>query len=172
MIIREATPEDAAAIAHVHVASWRATYPGIVPQAVLDSLDEEDFSGRWRARLVGDLDIFIAVAVAEEVVCGFASGGPLRKPVGAYDGEIHAIYLLPGMERKGIGRKLFGYVAAELAARRMHHLLAWTLKENPSKPFYERMKGEIVAEQTVEFGGKSLPSVAYGWMNFGENPWK
>ena len=35
--IRPATPADAAEIARVHVASWRETYAGVLPGAVLAS---------------------------------------------------------------------------------------------------------------------------------------
>jgi hypothetical protein len=38
--IRAATPDDAVAIAHVHVESWRTTYEGIVPGEYLAGLDE------------------------------------------------------------------------------------------------------------------------------------
>ena len=36
--IRRARPVDAAAIAAVHVAAWRSTYPGILPDAFLANL--------------------------------------------------------------------------------------------------------------------------------------
>ena len=36
--VRAATVRDADDIAIVHVTSWRETYPGIVPQSVLDDL--------------------------------------------------------------------------------------------------------------------------------------
>ena len=49
MKIRPAVLQDAPSIAHVHVASWRATYPGIVPQSFLDSLDELQFTERWQS---------------------------------------------------------------------------------------------------------------------------
>lgn len=39
-MIREAIESDVEAIAHVHVASWRETYPGIMPQPILDSLSK------------------------------------------------------------------------------------------------------------------------------------
>ena len=38
MLIREASPRDAAAIARVHVDSWRTTYAGIVPADYLANL--------------------------------------------------------------------------------------------------------------------------------------
>jgi hypothetical protein len=42
VLIRRAEPRDAAGIAHVHVASWRTTYRGIVPDSYLDALDEPE----------------------------------------------------------------------------------------------------------------------------------
>jgi hypothetical protein len=36
--VRPATPDDADAIASVHVRSWQAAYRGIVPDAMLDAL--------------------------------------------------------------------------------------------------------------------------------------
>ncbi|QTX03952.1 hypothetical protein [Agromyces archimandritae] len=36
---RQARPEDAAGVAAVHVASWRAAYRGIVSREILDGLD-------------------------------------------------------------------------------------------------------------------------------------
>ena len=38
MNVRPARPEDARRIAEIHVETWRATYPGVVPQEVLDEL--------------------------------------------------------------------------------------------------------------------------------------
>ena len=48
-MIRTAVESDVEAIAHVHVASWRETYPGIMPQEILDGLREEQRVDQWRA---------------------------------------------------------------------------------------------------------------------------
>jgi hypothetical protein len=40
MLIREAFPTDAAALARVHVDSWRTTYAGIVPADYRSSENE------------------------------------------------------------------------------------------------------------------------------------
>lgn len=50
--IRAATPNDAALIAGVHVASWRETYAGLLPEAMLSDLSVSDRTGRW-ARIFG-----------------------------------------------------------------------------------------------------------------------
>ena len=101
--IRPAMPADAAAIAHVHIESWKTTYPGIVPEAGIASLREEDSRQRWRQRLeAADLPIF--VSESESGVFGFLAGGPIRQPVGDYDGELYALYLLKTHQRQGAGR--------------------------------------------------------------------
>ena len=48
VVIRPATPEDALAIAAVHVDAWKAAYRGIVPDEFLDSLSIEQRSDAWR----------------------------------------------------------------------------------------------------------------------------
>jgi hypothetical protein len=39
--IRIATPDDAQALAEMHVASWRETYSGLLPDKMLSSLSVE-----------------------------------------------------------------------------------------------------------------------------------
>jgi hypothetical protein len=52
--IRTATEDDAAAIAEVHVASWRGAYRGVVPDQVLDGADLLGGRRRMWQRLLGD----------------------------------------------------------------------------------------------------------------------
>ena len=40
--IRRARPEDAEAVARVHVAGWRHAYRGLLPDDYLDGLDWRD----------------------------------------------------------------------------------------------------------------------------------
>ena len=50
-LIRRARADDAAGIAQVHVASWRSTYPGMVPDSYLLGLSTDAYTERWRAIL-------------------------------------------------------------------------------------------------------------------------
>jgi GNAT superfamily N-acetyltransferase len=172
MKIRPAVLADAPSIARSHLASWRATYAGIVPQAYLDSLNESQFTEQWRTWITTETSATICVAEVDGILCGFASAGPLRNSVSSYDGELYAIYLLPEMQRKGIGRALFTHIAGLLAARKLNHMLLWSLRDNPSTGFYERMGGAIVADDTCEIGGETLPTVAYGWTDIGTRDWR
>src|SRR3979409_2597882 len=94
-MVRPARLDDAAGIARVSVASWRSTYPGMVPQGFLDSMDEVAFAARWSDRLRHEGSSRTSF-VAEEggQVVGFATGGAEREGDSHYQGELYAIYLL------------------------------------------------------------------------------
>jgi GNAT superfamily N-acetyltransferase len=170
--IRPAILDDAASIAHIHVASWRATYAGIVPQDYLDSLDEAQFAERWQNWITTETSASIFVAEVDGRLSGFAAGGPIRKLVSIYDAELYAIYLQPEMQRKGIGRALFNQIVSELVAQKLNHMLLWSLRDNPSTGFYQRLGGTIVAEDVYEIAGEKLPTVAYGWPNLTATNWR
>ncbi len=132
-------PDDAPAIAQVHVASWRAAYPDIVPAEVLAALDEQEFEARWQSRLAERPPLLILVAERQGQVCGFASGGAVREGVPPYDAELYALYLLPSAQRQGIGRALFARVADALHKEGREHLLLWAFRENAAAGFYRTL---------------------------------
>jgi ribosomal protein S18 acetylase RimI-like enzyme len=162
MRIRPATVSDATAIAHVHLASWKTTYPGIIPQGYIDGLKVENGIARWQVEL-GGAKSAIFVAEDQRGVFGFAAGGAIIHPVDGFDGELGAIYLLSSHQRQGAGAALVRNVAGSLAQQGFRKMAVWVLRDNPACAFYQRLGGVQVAEQTIEIGGKPLPEVAYGW---------
>ena len=161
--IRPARVEDARAISEVHIESWRATYPGIVPQDYIDSLDVDVFTERWADRLATHPEMLIVVAEAGQRICGFASGGPARVELSGFPGELYAIYLTPESQSKGIGSRLFWAVADGLLRDERNAMYVWVLEENPSKNFYRRMGGRELSSVEIELGGRLLKEVSYGW---------
>jgi len=161
--IRSARVEDARAISEVHIESWRATYPGIVPQDYIESLDVDVFTKRWADRLASHPEMLIFVAEAGERICGFASGGPSRAEIPGFPGELYAIYLTPGSQLKGIGSRLFGAVVDGLLRDECNAMYVWVLDQNPSKSFYRRMGGQELSSAEIELGGRLLKEVSYGW---------
>jgi len=168
MQIREAKPEDAEAIARVHLASWKTTYPGLIPQNYIDGLRVEDGIARWKERLGTPDDALVFVAQDAAGVFGFAAGGAMVHTVEGFDGELGAIYLLARHQRRGAGRALVRAVAEALQARAFRSMVVWALRENPACGFYERLGGVKVGEQPITIGGVALPEVAYGWREIGQ----
>ena len=138
--VREASAADAPAIARIHVASWRATYPGIVPRTVLERLSIERREAYWRETAANPGELRVWVAEVDGGVVGFASGGPCRDDdLGAGTGELHAIYLDPAMWGRGVGRALFRHAVADLRRRGFDPLVLWVLTDNRrGRRFYER----------------------------------
>ena len=161
--IRPARVEDARAISQVHIESWRATYPGIVPQDYIDSLDVDVFTERWGNRLAAHPEMLIYVAEAGQRICGFASGGPARAELAGFSGELYAIYLIPESQSKGIGSRLFWTVADGLQGGGCSGMHVWVLDQNPSKGFYRQMGGRELSSAEIEVGGRCLKKVSYGW---------
>jgi GNAT superfamily N-acetyltransferase len=166
MRVREATIEDARAIAEAHLASWKTTYPGIVPQGYIDGLRVEDGAARWEMRLTEKANT-VLVAEDEAGVFGFCAGGGVMHPVERYEGELGAIYLLASHQRKGAGAALVRRLAGELRGQGFQNMVVWVLRDNPACAFYQRMGGVKVAEQMIEIGGVSLPEIAFGWPEIG-----
>ncbi|MFI5271588.1 MAG: GNAT family N-acetyltransferase [Ktedonobacterales bacterium] len=165
LTIRTATAADAAAIAAVHVASWRTTYRGIVPDAHLDGLAVADREAAWARTLGNPAAPSFAFVARDDVgrVAGFASGGPRRDGPAEYAGELYAIYLLREAQGQGAGRRLVAAVARELAARGTESLLRWVFAQNPARRFYEALGGQLLAQQQFELSGAQFTEVAYGW---------
>ncbi|MGC1296331.1 MAG: GNAT family N-acetyltransferase [Alloacidobacterium sp.] len=165
--IRQAGIHDAAEIARVHVDSWRTTYKGIVPQEYLDSLSREARTESWNNQ-ISSAEARILVLEDESRIFGFACGGKLREPIGNYDAEIYAIYLLSEYQNRGYGRSLTQHLAKHLVQSGFLHLAVWVLAENPSCGFYVRLGGERIAEKPIQIGRAQLVEVAYGWRNIEE----
>jgi GNAT superfamily N-acetyltransferase len=160
LVVRRARAEDAAAIAAVHVQSWREAYRGIVPQPYLDRLSLAAHERQWRATLADGGWAF--VAEWEGRLVGLASGGPSRRRRDI-TGELYVLYLLRACHGRGIGRALFDASHYQLARCGHRGLLVWVLADNPARGFYERLGGELAGEGMVAVGGARLREIAYAW---------
>jgi GNAT superfamily N-acetyltransferase len=163
--IRPAGIHDARAVAEVHIQSYRSTYKGIFPDALLDRLSVESRERAWQDLLATVAPPFLTLVAcnADGRVVGFLSGGRERTGQLKRDGELYAIYLLHEAQRQGLGTKLVRRFACELEAQGLASMAVWVLARNPFKGFYEALGGQPITEQQIERGGQSFTQVAYGW---------
>lgn len=168
--IRKARPADAAAIAAVHIETWRSTYAGILPDAYLAGLSLPRIAAGYQRGLLERREgsaMFVATAEAEPgggsaQVVGFASGARARRTLLA-QGEIETLYLLEDWRERGIGRRLMRATAAHLAATGCRSAMLWVLSENPSRWFYQHLGGRLVATDHARVGGVAVPQSAMLW---------
>ena len=169
MIIRAATPADAAEIARIHVDTWRAAYQKIVPEDYLASLSYAESEKMWWQNMSagGERAGYIFVAEEGGALLGFSSGRPrtrFSQGLKEYKGVLETLYVLPCRQRAGTGKQLIGAVAGCLAESSVPSMLLWVFEENEiARSFYESLGGELVVEDSFELGGAELSEVAYGW---------
>ena len=113
-MVRLATLDDAADIARVHVASWRTTYRGMLPDDFLASLSEEHYTERWKRLIAEGSSRVQVVDEPKGGIVGFASGGRERAGENTFAGELYAIYVLDSAQRLGHGRELVRAIAGAL----------------------------------------------------------
>ena len=165
-LVRAAEIGDAAAIARVHVESWRTTYRGQLPDDFLDSLNETQYAERWR-RSLSDEGTRVYVAEDGREVVAFASAGRERAGEDGYTGELYAIYVLKHAQGRGHGKSLVRAVTAGLRDMGLHDMIVWVLRDNAhARSFYERLGGVYVRTQPITIGSAVIAEVAYGWRSF------
>jgi oligopeptide/dipeptide ABC transporter ATP-binding protein len=112
--IRPAVGGDADAMAGVFVAAWRQAYPGVVPDAVLATLDLERTAG-WLAGLIdGHAEGETDVAVRDGEVIGFVRYGTRAEEPGGY---VFGLYVHPEQAGRGTGRALLRHAEDQLRSR-------------------------------------------------------
>ena len=132
MPIRDAILADAAAIARIHVDSWRTTYRGLMPDDLLAGLSYERREHQWTHDIAASGEgrgCVVVADVADAGIVGFASGGRCRRDW-PYAGELFAIYLAAAHQGRGLGRALLLAVADRLAAQGHESMLLWVLDTN------------------------------------------
>jgi ribosomal protein S18 acetylase RimI-like enzyme len=167
LVIRAAAPEDAAGIARVHVESWRAAYPGIVPQAVLDNLSVERRATFWAGQLSNPGDSRTWVAEEGDAIVGFVGTRPpdvedaADLPPGIV--ELATIYVLPDAVGRGVGRALMERALSELAAGGAAAAFLWVFKANErARRFYEAAGWTVDdTARDLDLGGEAIPIVRY-----------
>jgi len=167
--VRRAAFDDAAAIGHVHIESWRAAYRGILAAEYLDGMSDVRHAAMWSDVLnkqAPNRATFVAEADGEGIV-GFADCGPERSGI-ARTGEITAIYVLPAWQRRGLGRGLVASAARHLAAHEFEQLVIWALRDNPWRAFYGAIGGRVASEREIRFAGQPLQEVCYAWVDIAE----
>lgn len=165
LTIRPAEFEDAAGIANVHIKTWRATYAGIIPRSYLDTFTVQNRAIRW-ARIMEHGGDDVVVMVSENDggdIVGFVSGGMIRSVIPGHEAEISSLYILPGFQQAGHGRRLFMAASNRLAEQGLQGLAIWVLKDNPATGFYRHLGGTLVSSRTIQYAGAELDEVAYGW---------
>ncbi len=100
--IRTATAEDVPAVHRLLVETWHDTYDASMGPARVEAITRRWHAPRVLAEQIGRENWSFLVAVEDGDIVGHAFGG-LNAPTRL---SISRLYVLPGRQRRGIGRKL------------------------------------------------------------------
>lgn len=163
--IRAACLDDAEGIGRVHSRSRRNTYRGIMSDAALAQLTVEERTSWWsRALRSHDSCWLDLVAESDEEIVGFSSTGPAGFGAGSTvaDYDLYFLYLLPGWERRSLGRALMERTLAWLRERQVADVQVLCLRGTPAYLFYEAIGGQLVEEgEHIDDDGTVLPHRIY-----------
>jgi GNAT superfamily N-acetyltransferase len=136
--LRDATVRDAAALAALNVASWRAAYAHMLPESFLATLDVVAREERLRARFA-DAAQFTIVACSGRRRLGFVTAGPIRDEPPARGGEVYALYVDPAHTGRGVGSALLEAALTRLAGSGFLQASLWVFTRNANaRRFYEQ----------------------------------
>ena len=162
MTIRHARPEDARAIAAIHVRAWQAAYRGIVPSTFLDDLSIDRRESGWRRGLEqGGAIVFVAEENGQPL--GWVNLGPSRDAdAGTGTGELYALYVAPEHWRRGVGYRLISDSEKHLSGSGFTDVTLWVLSDNSSARAFYGASGfalDAGVEKMVQLGGAELREV-------------
>lgn len=143
---RDATPQDATLIAHMHAKSWQEHYRGICTDQYLDNEVVDDRSKVWIERFASaNEDQHVRLAIGKEgqimgFVCTYFN---YHKEYGAYLDNLHVVTEYQGL---GIGRALMKEAANWVASKDPDSsIYLHVLEKNKAAiDFYERIGGRLL----------------------------
>lgn len=162
MTLRRATLDDASAVGHIHVESWKVAYRGIMPDDVIARTDLAYRTRFWSERIADpDWPVFVIEEKGQRVA--FCQMVPSRDPDDdpTRVGHITSIHVLPRLRGRGHGRALVDHVLAEFQRRGFSEVTLWVLEQNsPARKFYERY-GFRQDAATRRYPRTEVPEVRY-----------
>jgi len=174
MRIRAAVVEDAPALGRVMVASWLAAHRGQMPDAAWQKRVDEwtpDVSAQgWvrvlteQAESAGSRDVVLVAEDDSRAVSAVVYGTAEGDDPSGLTAEITALYVAPGLRRRGLGAALLKAAAADLANHGFSSFRLEVLTANhPARRFYEAMGGQEIGRGTFDEEGYPLPVTVYAW---------
>ncbi|MCP8969351.1 GNAT family N-acetyltransferase [Ectobacillus ponti] len=147
--IRNAVDTDIAQVQYVAKASWHDTYEGIIPMEIQEAFLRYAYSDDiMKQRMQTSC---LLVAERGEHIVGFIN---LSSPDEQKQVELFALYLLPGQQRKGIGKALLLAAIQRMDASSLYvNVETDNLK---GRSFYEKQGFKVVDVFDDDFDGHIL----------------
>jgi len=177
-VIRAARRADTARMGEIYVASWREAYPILLPTPTLIGMSPARWARQFSWTIARGREIVLVAEDRKAGVIGLATGGPATDAALIINGaraagEVFSLYVAPEHMGLGAGAGLLFAMLRRFAESGHANAIAWMLKGNPARFFYEHMGARLVAEKQERRFGTMIALEAYAWPDlarFGRRP--
>ena len=158
MICREATAADVPELVQIHMDAWRSAYRGLIPDRVLESLDDKHAMERLEPALA-ETPPLVLVVEDDGSILGFCRFGPSREmDVPLNTGEVFALNVEPRQWRRGCGRALMDAALERLRRSGFQVCTLWVLADNSRAcSFYEALGFTLDGATRIEGANTERP---------------
>lgn len=148
--IRDAALSDASLIRELAEQTWWPTYGPILEKEQLRYMLDVIYTESALQSVMQDGSQHFLILSDENGPQGFASFGKRKQDQRIY--KLHKIYILPGNQGKGYGKKLVEEIKQRLSAQGIHTLDLNVNRYNTAKDFYEKLGFMVIREEDVPIG--------------------
>lgn len=146
--IRSAGAEDIPQVRDIASATWPEAYGSILTEDQIRYMLQLLYSPDALLRQMQEQGHRFLLLEEDGQALAFASYGWLS----GGDWKLHKIYILPGQQGKGLGRKLIDHILETLKPERATGLLLNVNRYNKARDFYERLGFAVVGEEDIDIG--------------------
>jgi GNAT superfamily N-acetyltransferase len=165
---RLAVVADAAAIADLHLASWRSAYKGFVRPGTLEALEQHGHASVWSRRIVVP-EVRVELLEDRQGLLAFCAHGPSGDPdapPGPKDRwwEIKNLHVRPELRRTGAGGRLFDRAVSHARSVAAAAVTLWVVEQNDAARNFYLSRGMVSDGATtthVVGTDDSIPVVRY-----------
>jgi GNAT superfamily N-acetyltransferase len=159
---RRPVPEEAGAMAALHVQCWKEAYTPIVPEDVSSRFEVAPMIPAWQERLSNQTRFIIGAFHDSQPIAFINQGGRDDETPVEADAHIVALYVAQAHHRQGLGRALMALGARDCLLKGGKALSLGVLSANAqSRGFYEAMGGRPIKVGVFSWHGHDLPVVDY-----------
>jgi ribosomal protein S18 acetylase RimI-like enzyme len=153
-----ATPSDIKWVQKVATETWHATYRGLLSPAAIDSFLKWAYSEYSLRQTLNSAGLWVLERAGEVV-------GYIRLSVRDSVGQLGAIYVLPSLQRQGLGRQLWSCALAWFEARGVTQVELTVAESNHSaQAFYTQLGFEAGELRRSSLSGEPLVERTYRYL--------
>jgi GNAT superfamily N-acetyltransferase len=163
VLVRTARGGDPGAISAIQARAWRMAYGSLIPEGTLAALTPEALLPAWR-RAVSEPPSpkhTVLVAVADDIVVGFAAVGPSEdRDASENDGQLGVLAVDPIHVRSGHGSRLLSAVVDHLREHALTALTVWVPEGDLARTAFFTSAGMLPDGARRSYAGPDDATVA------------